>query len=131
MRIPNIDIISALDTLIGASRPSEMHQFQFDVGSGYTGYQVERMLRRYGVRIWGRKAQGDKRSFLVRSQQAVWAEYLLCRMGVPLETELLDPRNQQYSTAHGPSMPTPWAENGIAPVSLIERLGEMLARYLA
>jgi transposase InsO family protein len=124
-------ILDVFGMWIDGDAGPKQHRFQFDAGSGFTGYQVEQALRQYGVRITGRKARGNKRSFLVESSQAVWAEYLLCRMGVPLENALLDPRNRQYAVYHGNTMPTPWDAEGLKPEGFIERLGEFLARYFA
>ncbi|MFO7634329.1 MAG: hypothetical protein R6W76_17400, partial [Caldilinea sp.] len=89
----NLDIISPIDSLFGAARHGKMHRFAFESSSDFTGYKVEKLLRRYGVRVWGRKVSGTQRSFLVKRSQAVWAEYVLCRAGVPLLKPLLDPRN--------------------------------------
>lgn len=126
----NLDIISPLDTLFGVARHGKMHRFTFDVSSGFTGYNVEKLLRRYGVRVWGRKVSGTQRSFLVKRSQAVWAEYVLCRAGVPLLSPLIDPRNREYPERHPEdSMPDPWTENGIGPISFVDYLGEWLAKF--
>ena len=125
----NIDIISPIDTIIGVARHGKMHRFTFDVSSGFTGYKVEKLLRRYGVRVWGRKVSGSERSFLVKNSQAVWAEYVLCRAGIPLLDPLLDPRNAQYAVAHeGEPMPPPWTEKGIGPITFIDHFGEWMAK---
>jgi hypothetical protein len=106
-----------------------MHRFTFYATSGFNGYKVEKLLRRYGVRVWGRKiVEGSMRSFIVRERQAVWAEYVMCRAGVPLAGELLDPRNGEYPDRHpDSSMPEPWTAKGIPAISLIDHLGEFLA----
>ena len=125
----NLDIISPIDTLFGAARHGKMHRFTFDVSSGFTGYKVDKILRRYGGRVWGRKVSGSERSFLVKRSQAVWAEYVLCRAGVPLLNPLLDPRNAQYPDRHPDnSMPEAWSEDGIGPISLVDHIGEWMAK---
>lgn len=71
------------------------------------------------------------RPFVVKRKQAVWAEYLLCRAGVPLACDLLDPRNAEYPEQHPvDSMPVPWTEKGIAAVTLIDHFGEWLAKVV-
>lgn len=123
------DILSPIDTLFGIARYGKMHRFTFDVDSGFTGYKVEKLLRRYGVRVWGRRVAGNQRSFLVKQSQAVWAEYILCRAGVPLFGPLLDPRNALYPGQHpDATMPTPWTEQGVPAISLVDHLGEWLAK---
>ncbi|MFO7633343.1 MAG: hypothetical protein R6W76_12425 [Caldilinea sp.] len=125
----DFDIISPIDTLFGVAHHGKMHRFAFDVNSGFNGYRVEKLLRRYGVRVWGRKVSGSKRSFLVKRSQAVWAEYILCRAGVPLLNPLLDPRNAHYPDQHpDESMPEPWTEQGVRPISFVDHLGEWMAK---
>lgn len=131
MNFLNFDIISPIDTMVGMARHGNMHRFVFEASTGFTGYQVEKTLRRYGVRVWGRKSRGTQRSFLVKQDQAVWAEYVLCRAGVPLCGVLLDPRNAQYPGQHPEStMPVPWTEKGIPAISFVDHLGEWLARLV-
>jgi hypothetical protein len=125
----NLDIISPIDTFFGIARHGKMHRFTFDVNAGFTGYKVEKLLRRYGVRVWGRQVSGSERSFLVKRSQAVWAEYILCRAGVPLLSPLLDPRNALYPDQHpDASMPVPWTEKGVPAISFVDHLGEWLAK---
>lgn len=125
-----IDLITPIDTLIGAARHGKLHQFTFVTTSSFPGtYKVEKILRRYGIRIWGRKMAKNQRSFLVKQSQAIWAEYILCRAGVPLISPLLDPRNVIYPAQHpGASMPTPWTEKGIPATSFVDHLCDWLAK---
>lgn len=90
------------------------------------------LLRQYGIRIWGREIDdSDELAFLVKRSQAVWAEYVLCRAGVPLTSKLLDPRNEQYRQRHAPgSMPTPWSERGIGPHTFVDHVVDWLYRLL-
>jgi hypothetical protein len=131
MGFPYIDILSPLDAAFGRLQYGQMHRFSFYATSTYNGYRVEKLLRRYGIRIWGRSVDGELRSFLVKRRQAVWAEYILCRAGVPLVSELLDPRNGQYPDQHPvDSMPIPWTEKGVPPATFIDHLGEWLAKIV-
>lgn len=130
--IHNIDIIDAIDGWIGKLTHGPMHRFAFSRLGAFTGAEVEMLLRQYGVRIWAREiTDPNEIAFCVKQRQAVWAEYILCRAGVPLTTELLDPRNEQYRQRHIPgSMPTPWSEHGIAPHTFVDHVVDKLYRWL-
>lgn len=132
MNLPYIDILSPIDELLARTQYGRMHRFTFCPTSEFNAYRVEKLLRRYGVRVWGRKiVDGSMRSFVVKERQAVWAEYVMCRAGVPLVDELLDPRNAQYPERHPEaSMPTPWTERGIPAISFIDHLGDLLAKFV-
>jgi hypothetical protein len=109
-----------------------MHRFTYSNATGFRGVDVEMLLRQYGVRVWGREVIDDEElALLVKQRQAVWAEYLLCRAGVPLTGNLLDPRNEQYRYRHAPqSMPTPWSKEGIGPHSFVDHVVDWLNRWL-
>lgn len=128
MNLSFLDWINPLDGLIGRSRHGRMHRFSFVAQSQFSGRDVEVMLRRYGVHIWGRQAgPGAHRAFFVKQSQAVWAEYVMCRAGVPLTSPLLDSRNAQYAVNHAADgMPIPWTDDGVKPRSLIDRLVERM-----
>ena len=131
MAFPYIDILSPIDEFMARLQYGKMHRFHYYTKSAYNGYRVEKLLRRYGIRVWGRRIDGDTQSFVVKRKQAVWAEYLLCRAGVPLACDLLDPRNAEYPEQHPvDSMPVPWTEKGIAAVTLIDHFGEWLAKVV-
>lgn len=83
-----IDPINWLDGLFGQLLHGPMHRFTFSRQGDFTGVDVERMLQQYGVRVWGREADKEEIGLLVKESQAIWAEYLLCRAGVPLTCSL-------------------------------------------
>jgi hypothetical protein len=89
-------------------------------------------MRQYGIRIFGRLTNDPEvLGFKVKRSQAVWAEYLLLRAGVPLVAPLLDPRNLEYQRLHTPGeMPSPWQENGIGPHSFIDHIVDWLDALL-
>lgn len=73
-----------------------LHRFTFRRGHGFVGRDVERLLTEQGIPVFERVRVGrDELGFAVRRDQALWAEYLLCRAGVPLTCELLDEVNEQ------------------------------------
>ena len=77
--------------------------------SGWRGIEIERLLKRHGVRIWGRGVNGRELFFRVKRRQANWAEYLLLRSGVPLTSTPFNPRNWEYAKRYAPgSEPPTW-----------------------
>lgn len=123
------DLLNPLDALWGTALNGPMHRFTFSTEYGDTGVSVERLLRRYGMRIWGRNMDTDgELSFLVKRSQAVWAEYILCHAGIPLTCELLDQRNAQYAQQRiAESMPKPWNPRGIGAHSIVDHIVNWLA----
>lgn len=100
-----------------------LHRFTYLVDCDFTLGDIDSILRSYGIRMWGREVEptSDERAFCVKRAQAIWAEYLLCRAGVPLTCELLDPRNAYYVQKHlHGSMPQPWTKSGIGPHTFID-----------
>lgn len=127
MQLP--DLINPLEGLFAEGVHGPLHEFRFSRGAGFTGLKVERLMRQYGIRIFGRLTTDPQIvGFKVKQSQAVWAEYLLLRAGVPLVTPLLDPRNRDYQRLHASNeMPPPWQERGIGPRSIIDHIVDWLA----
>jgi len=70
--------------------------FYVPLDSSWSGAQIEKMLKRHGVKIWARMIHGGDLFFRVHKKQAEWAEYVLLRAGVPLKYRLYSQRNLQY-----------------------------------
>jgi hypothetical protein len=70
--------------------------------SHWRGIDIERLLKRHGVKIWDRGISGDDLYFRVKRRQVKWAEYLLLRAGVPVTSALTDPRNRGYAERYTP-----------------------------
>lgn len=81
-----------LDDLMLRAANGPLHRFSFTPERSMRGSDVEKLLREHGIPIFDRRreAEGDL-SFGVRRSQAPWAEFLLCRARVRLNTPLLDP----------------------------------------
>jgi hypothetical protein len=128
----SLDLINLIDGFVGLLAHGRMHRFTFSTETCFTGVEVELLLRQYGIPVWGRAIEPDNGlSFLVKRRQAVWAEYILCRAGVPLTCELLDPRNESYRERHAAgSMPTPWDERGVPPQSPVGHVIDWLHRLI-
>jgi hypothetical protein len=69
---------------------------------GWSGIEMERLLRRHGVKIWDRDFTHDCLTFCVKRRQANWAEYLLRRRGIPVVSQPFNPRNAEYARRHAP-----------------------------
>ena len=126
------ELIDPIDGWLGQMLHGPMHRFTFSTQGEFTGVEVETLLHQYGIRIWGREMTNpDERAFLVKRRQAVWAEYILCRAGIPLTSPLLDPRNARYRQQHAPgSMPTPWDKHGIGPHTFVDHVVDWINRLL-
>lgn len=126
------DLVDTLDGWLGQLMNGPMHRFTFSSAGDFSGVEVEMLLRRYGIRVWGREMNvPGELALLVKRRQAVWAEYILCRAGVPLTCPLLDARNAAYRQHHAPNtMPTPWDKQGIGPHTIIDHLVDWLNRLL-
>ncbi|MGE5265613.1 MAG: hypothetical protein ACM3S0_19725, partial [Acidobacteriota bacterium] len=74
---------------------------------GWSGIEIERLLMRHGVRVWGRGFSGDRIFFRVKRRQARWAEYLLLRRGIAVAGIAFDSRNQDYARDYAPGSEPP------------------------
>ena len=70
--------------------------FYVPLDSPWTGAQIEKLLKRHGVKIWARMIHGGDLFFRVHKRQTEWAEYVLLRAGVPLKYRLYSHRNLRY-----------------------------------
>jgi hypothetical protein len=85
-----------LDTFWVRAAVGPLHAFTFRRGGGFAGRDVERILTESGIRVYERVRVGrDQLGFSVRRDQALWAEYLLCRARVPLTCDLLDEEHER------------------------------------
>ena len=94
--LSTFDWISPLIALTETAIHGHGWTFYVDLDSGWTGAQCERLLRRKGVKVYGRcVAKGDA-FFQVPKKQAEYAEYLLLQAGAPLKYHLFSERNRKY-----------------------------------
>ncbi|HLF26135.1 MAG TPA: hypothetical protein VJG32_07355 [Anaerolineae bacterium] len=75
--------------------------------SHWRGIDIERLLKRHGVKVWDRGLAGDDLYFCVKRRQVRWAEYLLLRAGVPVTSALTEPRNLEYTERYPPGSEPP------------------------
>jgi hypothetical protein len=74
---------------------------------GWRGIDLERMLEKYGVKIWDRGFTHECFTFRVKRRQANWAEYLLRRRGIPVSSLRFNPLNDEYARRHAPGSEPP------------------------
>lgn len=67
-----------------AARPSA-HEIRVSRYGEWSGTQVAAFLRRYGIDVWGGRANTDHFIMYVKERQAKWADYLLRRQGIAVE----------------------------------------------
>jgi len=88
-------------------------QFAFRRDGDWRGIDVERLLvKGYHVTIFDRWFTKAELLFRVMLRQADWAEYLMCRAGVPLVGEVVNPGNLGAWERYGGRMPPRWDERG-------------------
>lgn len=117
--MPNLN--QMLDWSVVRAANGPLHAFTFARGQGFSGRAVERILLDKGIRVFERtRLPGGDLGFSVRGDQAEWAEYLLCRAGVPLTCDLIDPANDIL--LHG---------DPNAPRSLLDRIVRFVEWFTA
>ena len=95
--------------------------------SGWSGADIERFLRQYGVIVFGRGFTSTTLRFYVKHRQANWAEYLLLRRGIPVVSALFNPENATYGEQHAPGSQPPQHRQQRIP----EPQGDLIDRLLS
>jgi hypothetical protein len=97
------------------------HTFEIPRDAGWSGRDVEGLLRQHGVKTWGLMIPAYSSSILitVRQAQARWAEYVLQRYGVPVRGGL------PAGTGAG-HRKLPSGSDARSPGDWIDRLGDLL-----
>lgn len=111
------NLIDRAEGLLSGIRYKDMgRQFaipRVDKGGPFTLAEIEDLLARYGVAVYGRTHDANHMYFHVKKRQARWAEYLMLHAGVELCNATVDERNPCYAASHETGwMPRPWSEAG-------------------
>ncbi len=94
---------------------------------GWSGGELVRFLHRYGIRTWGHRITDKHLILTVERRQARWAEYLLLRRGIPIDSAIFDARNLGYAQQHAPGdQPPAWADRKADRKSAAEKLLDWL-----
>ncbi len=59
------------------------------IGNGWNAFDIEKLMRENGVKMWGTQITNGDLFFTVKLEQAQWAEYLLVRHGIPINEKFL------------------------------------------
>lgn len=59
----------------------------------HSGIEIERLLEKFGVRLWDRGATSHELYFCVKRRQVKWAEYVLLSHHIPITSVLRESRN--------------------------------------
>lgn len=84
------DWISPLWAYIQDFLNGPSHTFLVPHNAGWSGREIEQLLKRHGVQVWGQMVVNGMIMFTVRQAQAQWTQYLLQRAGIPIAYGLLD-----------------------------------------
>lgn len=68
------------------------HTFLIPEDCGWSGREIEQLLRQHGVKTWGLMIIDQMIMITTRLTQARWAQYLLSRERIPIEYGLIDER---------------------------------------
>lgn len=86
----DLDPVKWVDDLCAISQNGIGVKITWAAGTTWRGAEVERILRRYGIRVYARQytTPGNGRDYgvTVRTQQADFADYLLRKAGVPVSS---------------------------------------------
>ncbi len=100
-------ILGLLDEFLACLTSRNAPTIRVSRDSGWRGIDIERLLKRHGVKVWDRGLAGDDLYFCVKQRQVGWAEYLLLRAGVPVTSALNEPRNRDYTRGYPPGSEPP------------------------
>ena len=82
--LAGLDLVDWVDEVCGNILYGPHRRFYVPRECGWSGHDIELLLHRHGVRIWGRGFTPTDICFNVKTRQAKWAEYLLERKGVTI-----------------------------------------------
>ncbi len=103
-----VNVVDRLGGLILSIRHGGAHTFAID-RTKHTGQQVEDVLKRYKIAVFGRRITSTHAILSVPNKQARWAEYVMLRAGIVPDGPLIDARNAPWAGRHAPGQaPRPW-----------------------
>ncbi len=76
-----------VDSLLGFNS----YQFYVSMNHGWSGHSINDLLARHGIKMWGWTFANGEMFFRVKKRQAAWAQYVMLRAGVPLQSPLTAP----------------------------------------
>ena len=131
------DWISPLTAEVQDRVNGPAHTFMIPDDCGWSGFEIEHLLKDYGVKSWRRMIVNHMIMITVRLAEAHWAQYLLLREQIPVEYGLLDEHATPAAswatrdTRRAPGAPMALQKRGIfvelarAIDSLVDELGAL------
>jgi len=105
--VAHLDWFERMDAFLRHLSGEDTWRFYVPRNCGWNGIEMERLLKRHGVRVWDRGFTSDCLTFRVKRRQANWAEYLLRRRGIPVASQPFNPLNDEYARRHAPGSEPP------------------------
>lgn len=107
------NLIDRIEGILTGIRYRDLgHQFAIpraDKGGPLTLAEIEDLLARYSVAVYGRTHDANRMYFHVKKRQARWAEHILLRAGAVLNSPPVDARSAHWASRHqGP--PPAWRD---------------------
>ena len=104
--IASFDLLSPVLTMIQNVANGPSHTFLIPENCGWSGRQIEHLLRSHGVKTWGLMIINRKLRITVRQAQAGWAQYLLDRERIPIAYGVVDERTRRAARTPKKNSPT-------------------------
>jgi hypothetical protein len=109
-----LNILDRLEHLLTGARFGDMgYQIKIkraDKGGSHTLSDVERMLKKFGVAVYGRTHDANHMYFHVKNRQGRWAAYTLAGHGVDVENESFDAQSAAAGSARQGRRMFSWKE---------------------
>ena len=80
----SFDLIGPILAIIQNIANGPSHTFLIPENCGWSGRQIDDLLKGHGIKTWGLMIISRKIRITVRLAQARWAQYLLDREGIPV-----------------------------------------------
>lgn len=82
--VAHLDWFERLDELLKWSIGVRSWRVAIVRECGWSGREIERMLKMHGINVWGRNFSRSNLYFRVKTRQARWTYYLLRQHGIPV-----------------------------------------------
>lgn len=82
--LASFDLISPICAILQNIANGPSHTFLIPEDCGWSGYQIDNLLKSYGIKTWGLMIVNRLIMVSVRLPQARWAQYLLRREKIPI-----------------------------------------------
>jgi hypothetical protein len=109
-----LNLLDRLERLITGARFGDMgYQIaikRMDKGGKHSLSDVERLLKKFGVAVYGRTHDSQNMYFHFKKRQGVWASYILGRHGIEVESEIYDGQSYSKGSARQGERMFSWAE---------------------